>query len=286
VPVVEAAHAINDNLVNGTYDGGNSVKEKWNTYGTATIPEKHDFRLYNSQDAFISPEIELQDGKEFVVSLECRFVKVEDGKLLTYSEDTPDLIEDISIAPPEYNTDIPAGYRDRNTKYSLSIDDLTGRNGTSNAPLGPTFNGYHLLSLEFFDDKQKTPANVYYNFETQEEVDAYNIAHSGDYNFDITFARIGGPNPDKLHYPKNETGILAFKGSGNNSYTRNTIILSNYGYTDKLRFKEWTRVKFAPYQADDIRDKYTDKAYFKLRYDKPAVPTNEEISITGTDYVL
>lgn len=58
---------------------------------------------------------------------------------------------------------------------------------------------------------------------------------------------------------------LAYKGQ---KEFRNTTQITNYGNSDKSRYKEWTRLKFKPYQADDIVEE-TEAANFKLTYTSP-----------------
>ena len=112
--------------------------------------------------------------------------------------------------------------------------------------------GYHTLILEFFDRNQIT-AEIKYTEEDEEVIN-------------------GEKTTDDVKVPANSNGILFFKGhntTNNTGYSRNINIITNWGNSDKSRLKEWTRIKFNPYQADDIVAD-TDKAYFKLTYNRPA----------------
>ena len=242
VPVVPGAHDVNPNLVNGTEDGGISKKEKWITGGSSTTG-LHNFRMYDPRDTLTSPYIFMQPGKEFIVSLEYRLLKIENGNDIAIDED-------IDMVPPEY-----ADISFTPPVYTIEKDNISKRLDRNNEIFTDTkfaTLGYHTLTLEFFDKSQITPEIKY----TEDDEEVIN----------------GEKTVDDIKVPANSNGILFFKGYNtinNSGYSRNINIITNWGNSDKSRLKEWTRVKFAPYQADDIIAD-TEEAYFKLTYNKPA----------------
>jgi hypothetical protein len=245
IPVVEGSHETNPNLVNGTEDGGISIYEKWTTSGEATTG-LHNFRLTNNTDKLTSPKIFMQPGKEFIVSLECRLLTVSDGE--DFAND-----EDIEMVPPEY--------ADTGFTPPIYTDILSKRTPREKFTLGQLTNlGYHTLTLEFFvnEDEYKIPRNVNYSEDDEEVIN-------------------GSKTTDDIKTYANPNGILYYQGHNNEKQegSRNTVIITNWGNSDKSRFKEWTRIKFKPYQADDIIAD-TENAYFTLNYNRPG----------GSNYIL
>jgi hypothetical protein len=145
VPVVTGAHEINPNLVNGTEDGGISAAEKWTTTNNGATFGLHNFRFTSTKGVMKSPNIFMQPGKEFIVSLECRLIKVDNN-----NEDIP-LDEDIEMVPPKY-LETPGDVNE------MSIEQLITA-------------GYYTITLEFFDKSQIIPDNIYYQEDDPEVID-------------------------------------------------------------------------------------------------------------------
>ena len=228
VPVVTGAHEINPNLVNGTEDGGVSAAEKWTSPGNGATFGLHNFRFNSGNTKMKSPYIFMQPGKEFVVSLECRLLTVDNNEDFVIDED-------IEMVPPKY-------MQEPIDENELSQNQLITM-------------GYHTIILEFFDEMQISET-VYYQDDDPEVIE-------------------GTATAGQIKIPKNNTGVLYFKGHHNTGYTQSKVILTNWGNSDKTRFKEWTKIKFDVYQADDIIVD-TEKAYFTLTYIRPG----------GSQYIL
>jgi hypothetical protein len=108
-------------------------------------------------------------------------------------------------------------------------DDFLSNNYSSSSSAGSNIGiGYHYVTLHFYDENQKDP-------DTNSKGLVYYVGH-----------------PDGT----------------NESWARNIFIITNWGNSDKQRYKEWTRIKFNVYQADDIPVD-TENAYFTLTYRKP-----------------
>jgi hypothetical protein len=143
VPVVTGAHEINPNLVNGTEDGGISTAEKWTSPGNGASFGLHNFRFNSGNAKMKSPYIFMQPGKEFVVSLECRLLTVDNNEDFVIDED-------IEIVPPKY-------MQEPIDENELSQNQLITM-------------GYHTIILEFFDEMQISDT-VYYQDDDPEVIE-------------------------------------------------------------------------------------------------------------------